>query len=357
MNPSLMVETQQEVSIRQAQAGPDAQLWEHFVSRNSHCNSAHRWNWKGVFEESFGWRTFYLMAEEEGSIRGILPLVWQKNWPLTAVLSSVPHLKGGGIVAETPEIEARLLAEARRLAKELQASTLELRHNSSQAQAETARTDKVAFVLPLLKDEKERLQALDKKTRNMVKKSLSFGLTAEFNQERALDDFYEIFCCNMRELGSPVYARGFFQAIRRAFPESTHICVVRHQGKAIAAAFLHGFRHSVEAIWASSLSQYRALKPNMFMYWNLFRFAAERGYDEFDFGRSSVGSGTYNFKMQWSAKPVPLYWNYWLGQGSGVPQVNGHSAKVRLVRWTWQRLPLSLTKVLGPQLIKFVPGV
>jgi serine/alanine adding enzyme len=349
----------QEVVTRIASSTSDSARWQAFVNRHPHSTSYHSWPWKNVFERTFGWSGYYLMAERDREVCGVLPLIWQCNRPFTSVLSSMPHLKGGGILADTVEVAETLLSEAQQLVLQLKADGVELRHAflSRPCSALPARTDKVTFVLDLQKDEEKMLKALDKKTRNMVRKSMSHGLTAEFDGEGRLDEFYKIFCENMRELGSPVYTKEFFAEIRQAFPESTHICVVRHQGKPIAAALLIGFHKTIEAVWASSLHKYLDLKPNMFMYWNLFRFASERGYDTFDFGRCSIGSGTYRFKMQWGAHEVPLYWHRWHADGSEIPQPKGSSSTYRFASWVWQRMPLQVTNALGPHLIKYLEGV
>lgn len=359
MSTMIAAPVNQAVVTRLADSASDAIRWQAFVTRHSRSTGYHSWAWKNVFEKTFGWNAYYLMAERDGEVCGILPLIWQHNRPFTSVLSSMPHLKGGGILADTVEAAESLLSEAQQLALQLKADGVELRHASLLEPCLTlpARTDKVTFVLALQRDEEKMLKALDKKTRNMVRKSMNQGLTAEFDTEGCLGEFYKIFCQNMRELGSPVYAERFFSEIRQAFPANTHICLVRHQGKTIAAALLIGFRNTVEAVWASSLYKYLDLKPNMFMYWNLFRFASERGYDTFDFGRCSIGSGTYRFKMQWGAQEVPLYWHHWRPDGAAVSQPKGSSSIYRLAAWIWQRMPLRLTNAVGPHLIKYLEGI
>ena len=46
----------------------------------------------------------------------------------------------------------------------------------------------------------------------------------------------------------------------------------------------------------------------MLLYWTFLAFAADNGYGQFDFGRSTPGEGTYRFKSQWGAEPHQLYW-------------------------------------------------
>src|SRR6267378_3221076 len=310
------------MKIRHCNGAIDGEHWQEFVDSHPQCTNYHQWNWKQVIEKSFGWPTFYLAAEEGAKLRGILPLVWQKSWLFGSFLTSMPFLNAGGIVADNSTIEEQLFSEAARLAKEVGAKHVELRHREDHELGLPTRTNKVTVVLPVEAESEKMWKALNTKMRTKVRKSMSFGLSAEFGGLELLDDFYAVFSKNMRDLGTPVYARSFFSEILKGLPGNTHICVVRSEGAAVATSFLSGFRDRIEAIWSSSDRKYLSLKPNFFLYWNLLAFAGRQGYRLFDFGRSSVGSGTHEFKMQWGGETVPLHWVYWLPQGDHLPQLN-----------------------------------
>jgi len=332
----------------------DATRWTQFVTKHLMCSHSHSWQWQRIFKSVFGWSSFYLMAEEDGTVSGVLPLIWQKTM-LSGYLSSMPHLTTGGIVADNDSSEQLLLESAIDMAKKCKASYLELRHTHDHGLCLFTRTDKVTAVLPVEPDADAMLHRLDKKTRNLVRKSLSHGMKADFGESELLEEFYNVYRQNMRDLGSPSYARAFFAEILRQFRGAAFICVVRRGGESIAAAFLIGFNNTLEVPWASSKREHLALKPNMFLYWQLLQCAADRGYKWFDFGRSSVGSGTYQFKMQWGAQEKMLHWNYWLPCGSSVSQRSGVSRK--LVSRIWRYLPPPVTNCLGPHLIRYVSGI
>jgi hypothetical protein len=108
-------------------------------------------------------------------------------------------------------------------------------------------------------------------------------------------------------------------------------------------------------VFSSSLKEYNRFGPNMLLYWSVLKFACEKGYIVFDFGRSTVGEGTYKFKEQWGAKPVQLFWHYWLKNGGSLPELNPKNPKCRLAIKVWQRLPVALTRFLGPMIVKNLP--
>jgi FemAB-related protein (PEP-CTERM system-associated) len=332
----------------------DRERWDEYVSGHPESTSYHRWSWKPVFEEVFGWPGVYLLAEQQDKVRGILPLIRQKCL-LRSYLSSMPHLKGGGIVADSPMVENLLFQSAINIARQSGATYLELRHLKHHDLPLVQRQDKVGAVLTIEADEKERLRRLDKKARNLVRKSLTNGMIADFGGEEMLSEFYNVYRQNMHDLGSPAYSRRFFSEILSRFPNESHICITRLDSKVVAGAFVIGFRETMEVAWASSYRNFLNLKPNMFLYWNILGFAAERGYRFLDFGRSSRDSGSYEFKMQWGAVPSEFYWCYWLNREATVPESRGDGMQV--ARRIWRRLPVAFTNVLGPTLIRHIPGI
>lgn len=333
----------------------DAERWQAFVNSHPGCTNYHRWNWKTVIEKSFDWPTFYLAAIEGKELRGILPIVWQKSWLFGSFLTSMPFLNAGGIVAESDSIQQALLHEGIGLAKRIGAKHLELRQREDHQFSLPARTNKVTVVLSVEQDSERMWKALSTKMRTKIRKSMSFGLSAEFGGLELLDDFYRVFSKNMRDLGTPVYGRNFFSEILRTFPLDTHLCVVRREGVPVATSFLSGFRDRIEAVWSSSDREYLSLKPNFYLYWNLLCFAGQRGYRLFDFGRSSKGSGTHEFKLQWGGKTIPLHWVYWLSEGRNLPQINPENPKYRMSILAWRRLPLAVTKAIGPRIGRCLP--
>ena len=114
--------------ILEARSEDDAHRWRHYVDGTENYSHYHRWGWKQVIEDAFGWPTYYLMAEEEGRIAGVLPLVWQKSWLFGSFLTSLPFLSGGGVAACSQAVEEGRVQEASALARRLNVSHVELRH-------------------------------------------------------------------------------------------------------------------------------------------------------------------------------------------------------------------------------------
>ena len=124
----------------------------------------------------------------------------------------------------------------------------------------------------------------------------------------------------MRDLGTPVYARRLFEEVMRAFPDRARLIVVRlDEAPDCRRASPIRTRTMIEIPWASSIREHNNLCPNHLLYWHAIESAVADGCEVFDFGRSTPDEGTYKFKEQWGASPVPLHWEYVLLQGSAVP--------------------------------------
>ncbi|MEE9212770.1 MAG: GNAT family N-acetyltransferase [Phycisphaeraceae bacterium] len=169
-----------------------------------------------------------------------------------------------------------------------------------------------------------------------------------------LDDFYGVFAVNMRDLGTPVYPRQLFAQVLDQFADEAELAVVRHAGRPIAGAILVHGGGSTQVPSASSLRRFNHTNANMWMYYRLLVRAIERGSRAFDFGRSSVGSGTYRFKKQWGATERPTVWQYHERRGC-AGDVRPDSPRYRRCIDIWQRLPVWVTRMVGPAIVRGIP--
>jgi FemAB-related protein (PEP-CTERM system-associated) len=158
----------------------------------------------------------------------------------------------------------------------------------------------------------------------------------------------------MRDLGTPVYGRGLFAAVLDAFPGEAELCLVRDGDKPVAAALLLHGRGVTEVPTAGALREYNPACVNMLMYHRLLARSVGRGQRSFDFGRSTADSSTYRFKKQWGAVPHPAVWQYHVKDGAATDMRPDNPRFERAIR-LWQRLPVGLTRVLGPVIVRGIP--
>jgi FemAB-related protein (PEP-CTERM system-associated) len=196
---------------------------------------------------------------------------------------------------------------------------------------------------------------LTSQRRAQIRKAEKAGIELRRGGPELLEDFYAVFARNMRDLGTPVYPRRFFLEILRRFPDHAVIVAARVGDRPAGAAFLLRYRDRIEVPWVSTLREFNRVNANTLLYWELLKVAIERGCGTFDFGRSSKGSGTFEFKKQWGAEPVQLYWHYWLAPGTGLPGLTPANPRFALAIRAWQRLPVPVANLLGPLIVKDLP--
>ena len=329
--------------------------WNAFVAATPGASIYHRYEWRDVVRDVFQRDTTYLAACAGERIVGVLPLVRLKSPFFGDFLVSLPYFNYGGVLATSAEALDALLAEAGNVGRRLGVSHIELRHRANLASALPARTDKVTMLLGLPATVEEFSKSIGWKVRGQVKQGQKSGATGASGGAELLPDFYAVFAENMRDLGTPVYPRRFFERIVAAFPAETRVFVVRQGGVPVAGAFVIADGPTLEIPWASSLRRANSSNVNMLLYWNVLEWAVQQGFRTFDFGRCTVDSGTYVFKKKWGAAPEQLYWHYWLRDGGELPRLNHSNPKFEAAVALWQKLPLAVANRLGPLLIRNLP--
>jgi len=330
----------------------DAAAWDAFVAGSPGATGYHEWAWRQVFAQAFGHEPIYLIARRGGAVAGVLPLVYIKSFVFGRSLTSLPFLNYGGVVADSTEAAGALLDAAAAAARDRGCSHIELRHVERRFPELPHKQHKVAMKLSLERDMWDRL---DGKVRNQIRKARKSELTSEAGGVELLQDFYRVFARNMRDLGTPVYSRRFFEEVLRAFPDRTRIHLVRLQGNAVAAGITYRTGASIETPWASSIRDFNPLCPNHLLYWSIIEQAVAEECEAMDFGRSTPNEGTYKFKEQWGAKAVPLNWEYRLMDGAALPNASPTNPKFQLAIKLWKKLPVSVATRLGPSIVRSIP--
>jgi FemAB-related protein (PEP-CTERM system-associated) len=337
------------VSIAKAS---DGGAWEAYVDARGDAAGYHSWRWRQVFADAFGHEPVYVIAREGGLITGVLPMVQIKSMLFGRTLTSLPFLNYGGVIADGPEIAKALIEAAQHEAVARRCSHVELRHVEAQFPELPCKQHKVSM---RLKTAPGMWEALDRKVRNQIRKAEKSGLVVERGGAELVGDFYDVFARNMRDLGTPVYSRRLFDEVMRVFPDRAQIHVVRLNGLAIAGGLTYRTSQMVQLPWASSLRSYNTLCPNVLLYWDAIQFANESGAGVFDMGRSTPNEGTFKFKAQWGAEPVPLHWEYQLIEQAELPNVSPANPKYQFAIALWQKLPLAVTLRVGPMIVRAIP--
>ncbi len=330
------------------------QEWDSYVRCHKYGSPFHLTNWRDAIADSFGHRSIYIEARKNGKITGILPLIHVKSILFGNILSSVAFAAYGGVLADDQDTFELLLKKSIIISKEYGVDYADLKFINEPLCDLPHSETYVTFIKELSADHDENLKAIPRKQRAMVRKGIKSGLKAIVSSDR-LDDFYDIFAVNVHRLGTPVYSKKWFQALLNAYGDEAELLVVEHENKVISGVLSFYYGDTVLPYYAASLMEYRKFAPNDFQYWELMKRAVDRGCRYFDYGRSKKGTGQFSFKKHWGFEPQPLHYRYILNKIDKVPEINPLNPKYKRKIEAWKRLPLAVTKVLGPHIVKNIP--
>ena len=347
------------MNIRVASSN-DKSAWDAYVNNHPDAAPYSFFAWKDAVEEAYGHKGCYLLAEEHSTLRGVLPLfhfripLWRRS------LVSLPFCDVGDILADNSEVCMALANESVSLAQKIKVESLEIRSGSEKLFSDTVgwnvrvSTGKVRMLLPLPDTSEELWKGFKSKLRSQIRKAEKNGLVFSWGNIETLDAFYDVFRRNMHDLGSPVHSKRWFAKIIEHYGANARMGLVYYEDQPVGCGVILLTNHSVSIPWASTLREHNRLAPNMLLYWNFLKYAADYGRKVFDFGRSTPGEGTYRFKKQWGAVPKPLYWYRVISTRNHQQYADIDSANRKIAARIWSRIPFAVVNLLGPMFRKYI---
>lgn len=363
----------------------DRARWDAFVEAQPGASPYHLFAWKLAMEAAYRVETHYRIAESgAGEVLGILPAARVPRPIVRGPLCSLPYCDRGEPLAMDESIAQRLLGTLHREVlgrHEIRstetspsptgAATASDRNMQSLATVNFEPGEKVRLLLDLPDNSEALFSGFKAKHRSQIRKAMKNGLEADLGNERErVSEFFEVFCRNMRDLGSPTHSRRWFEMIAKHYGERCIIGLVRLEDKVIGGGIVLRCGNGAAIPWASTLREYNHLAPNMLLYWTLLAHCADTGVRHFDFGRSSYGEGTYRFKVQWGAMAKKLRWEiHAASRPSGRDRIRGSKepqAPLPPLRTKWwsatrsfaqsamSKLPVPISMALGSRLRPFI---
>ncbi|HEX7116983.1 MAG TPA: FemAB family XrtA/PEP-CTERM system-associated protein [Steroidobacter sp.] len=357
--PSLVksFEPRAKSSLSVATISDDARAeWDRFIASHASGSFYHLYDWKLINEQALGHECEYLAARwPDGTVEGVLPLVFVKSQLFGRILCSMPFVNYGGPLATTPEATSALLESATRRARDLKASYLELRCPSPLETSMQVSLRKVSLTVPLMADPEALFASFSQKHRKNIRRAQKNNLEVRIGGAELLKDFYSVLEQSWRGLGTPLYSIDYFERILATFPNNTTVYVCSHQNRPINVALTGHYNGTVEGMWAGGLPETRHLDGNYVLYWEMLRHACLQGHQRFHLGRSTADSGAEQFKSKWNARSEQLYWYFYRPDGGSMPELNVDNPKFKLAIAVWRRLPLALTRTIGPVVARLIP--
>ncbi len=331
----------------------DRRAWDELVTRAECSSFCHLAGWREILSDVLGAECLYWqVVDADGALHGILPLVRVRSRIFGHYLVSLPFLNYGGPLG-SQAAQDRLVQDAVTEARRTRADLLELRTRDPGGFDLPVSSRKITVLLPLPSDAETLFRRFPAKLRSQIRRPMKEGLEVRFGPEQR-EPFYEVFARTMRDLGTPVLPRAFFERVSATFADLVVFGVVYRGEQPLAAGCGFVWRGEFEMTWAGALRESRTFAANMLLYWTFMEQMIARGVRMFNFGRCTPGGGTHRFKKQWGGVDVPLPWLQWSARERTVMPTPDRPA-FRLASAVWRRLPLALTKKVGPVIARQIP--
>jgi FemAB-related protein (PEP-CTERM system-associated) len=329
--------------------------WDRFCRSHPQASPFHLIAWRNIIAQSFGYEALYLLAQEDGAVTGVLPLFAVQNFLIGKTLISAPFAVYAGILAATESAREALRVRAQEIAAQLGVSHLELRNAHPEQCAGFSRLSRyVTFTQPVFpQTSDELLESLPKKTRNMVRKALKHPYSSRI--ATSTDAFYELLLRTYRRLGTPVFPKSYFDRVTRELGEHADVREIVLGEKVVAASLNLLFRGEMHTFYAASDPAYLPMAANNFLYFDHLLWAGQNGFHTFDFGRSKLNTGTLEFKRHWLTTMRELPYEMLLVRSKEMPNFTPQNARFGAAIRMWQKVPLPLTRIIGPRLVRLFP--
>ncbi len=314
-----------------------------FVTATEGGTPFHLPAWSIAVARGCGQRGRYLVAEQGGTIVGVLPLTEMRSPLFGRALVSAGFAVDGGVLGDA--VVEPLAAAAWALAQRIGCPSVELRGGAVPAGWDSDTGSYLGFARDLAADDDAELLAIPRKQRAEVRRALGYALDVVTGNDRALlAEHYRVYAESVRNLGSPVFPARLFRSVVETM--DADVLTVRHQGRAVASVLSLYFGGTVYPYWGGGTEAARGLRANDRMYFALMAHARARGCTRFDFGRSKTGTGAAAFKKNWGFTPEPRL--YAKRSDGPAREVNPLNPKYALMVRSWKKMPLWAANLAGP---------
>lgn len=286
--------------------------WNEFLQNCNKATIYHTPEWKSVLENAFGYEPKYLfLVDDNGKVLGELPLFYVKSRLFGSHVSSLPFSHYCGYIGEESYKNAIL-------EKAIQISGNKSKYLEIRSALNDFRFREVGGFYTHLLELSMRIEDVWKKfdkgsVRWAIKKSEKLGVRVYTTRDlEDLREFYELNCLAKRRLGVPCHPWKFFKLLFDFLHESVVLYLAKYQGETIGGVLMLCYKPTVLYGYGAADPKKLHLHPYHALLWAAIKDACSKGYQWFDFGRSSdVEIGLRAFKKRWGTSEIPLYYSYY----------------------------------------------
>lgn len=336
-----------------ADGGPE---WLDYLVEDDDADLCQHYAWGSIFGETFGLDSLLIVHRTEGRIDGGVPLILFDQRITGRAMISMPFLNYGGVLGRTEAVRQSIIDTCREISTAAGADYLELRHSGRSIGKAADRTvqNRVTFRLDINRRAEDIFREFRKQLRTRLRRSANQGIEYYQGRER-LDDFYHLFAIAMAEHGTPVMPRRFFASVLKYLGDYAEMMIAYKDRRPIGGKLVLKFKNRATMTWGCYPNRYKDFLANYYLTWELIQQLAQGEIRTLDFGRSPREGGGYIYKSNWGGEELPIHVDYLAPSVDKIPYLKPDNVKFRTAVSIWKKLPLSLTKLIGPRLARYFP--
>lgn len=315
--------------------------WDRFVRQEG--SVFHLTNWIELIESTYGFRAEYYFWEQDGSIAGVLPgFLVKRPFAGSAYISNPFAVSAGPLCLQGTEVPIEVISAA---LQKLSIDYIELRDYQIDLDDWVVRTGFSNFEKRLESNHETNFMAIPNRQRAVLKKGEKAQLEIDVHHD--LERFLSVYETSLRNLGTPIYAKRYFQGLQHYLRDNLLIASVRRDGEDLTSVLCFTFQEKLMPYYGGGTPQARDYHAFPWMYWQLMKLGVDRHLPVFDFGRSPTDSGAYQFKKNLGFEPRTMPYSF-LPINSEPPDLSHSSLLVTRLTSLWKFMPIPLARLIGP---------
>ena len=274
--------------------------------------------YRNFIRKLLGCNEEYLVAIEDGTIHGVLPLMYNQvnSWH---VYNSLPYYgSNGGILADNDKAHNELLNAYNEIAQRentlsctmITNPLIEQRLSGVLYNYTDYRIGQLTRLSAKIDDWQGLLGRIEPSARRNIKKALRENITVEVEHNQ-LKWLYKMHLQNIQGIGGIPKSKEFFTLIPQYFipGEDFDLYVAKLDGVVIAGLLVFYFNQIVEYFTPAIDREYRSTQPLSLIIMYGMTEAAKRGFKWWNWGGTWPSQvGVYRFKKKWAAIERKYYY-------------------------------------------------
>lgn len=331
----------------------EIEKWESYVENNQTI-AWQSYQWSEVVAKHYSSEFFPIAAFDKDAIYGIMPIYKIKTLKGKTQLISVPYAVGGGVSADNIQAENALIDAAIDLYNKSGAYRIIFKQYKHKLSRQLHTDDNFYNrELDLTIGCDKIFSNLAPANRENIEKASRLNLKLNYPSDD-LATFYKLLQVHHKENGVPCVSKQWIKDLVGF--KMYKIALLYKNGIPTTGTLVKEHKLSISFPFTSLPDD--SEQSNMlayYLYWQLIKKHTEEGKAIFHSGRIPNSNETNCYRLGWGGQKFNYYYQYYPNTSNSSEYKERKGRKRQILSWAWKKLPLSVTGILGPKIVKYYP--